>query len=68
MSEREPAERARDLALRIEKTLASRRLYAPHMSPYKEAMAKFQQGAAEALAPDGLSLRVGAEDLAPQGS
>jgi hypothetical protein len=59
----EQAHPVRDFLLYLEKTLKTRRLYAPHMAPYREASVtlfdKFQAAAGD----DGFVLRIGATDL-----
>jgi hypothetical protein len=53
----------RDFVLAIEKTLATRRLYAPHMEPYQDASRKLLEKCRAAVGESGFTLRVGPMDL-----
>jgi len=63
MSTSRPVEKIRDFVLILEKCLTTRRLYAPHMAPYKDASAKLFEKCREAVGEEGFTLRVGATDL-----
>jgi hypothetical protein len=53
----------RDFVLYIEKCLITRRLYATHMAPYREASEKLLEKAGAAAAEQGFTLRVGPNDV-----
>jgi hypothetical protein len=53
----------REFVVYIEKCLTTRRLYAVHMAPYREAGEKLLEKCAAAVGEQGLTLRVGPNDL-----
>ena len=53
----------REFVLVIEKTLITRRLYAPHMAPFKEANGRVYEKCRAAVGDGGFTLRVGTMDL-----
>lgn len=59
----EPTDASRDFVLQLEKALTTRRLYAPHMAPYREASERLLEKARAAAAGDGFTLRFGPTDL-----
>lgn len=59
----ESHEAVRDFALYVEKSLTTRRLYAPHMAPYREAGEKLLEKCRAAAGEQGFTLRLGPSDL-----